>query len=163
MSDRHPRPDGDPHERFHAWLVSGASGDPARDAALHASVCPDCQREIGAFDALTEIAAGRAPLPPSRVRTVRSAWLRGARVAGAASGVAALAIVAGVGLGSALQLPQSPAAVASGSTVQDVLGGRSSPLLTDRPTPQASATAVMTPPPTTSPTASPTPSPSPAP
>jgi hypothetical protein len=56
----------DPHQRFVAWLLAGAQGDPTRDLALHASVCPDCIRGIAAQDALAIIDVGRAPLPISK-------------------------------------------------------------------------------------------------
>jgi hypothetical protein len=153
MSRRRTPRDGDAHDRFLAWLVSGASGNPPRDAALHASVCPDCALQLGAFDLLTEIDTRRAGLPPSRVGVVRNPWLRAARAAGGASGVAMVAVVAGVALGSALQV--TPTATGpSESTVQEVLGGRGTPVLSDSP-PAATAE------PTLSVTESPTPDPAP--
>ena len=56
----------DPHSRFQAWLLNGPRGDPARDLALHASVCPDCMRWVAAQDALSGIDLGRARMPPWR-------------------------------------------------------------------------------------------------
>ena len=61
----------DPHSRFLTWLLSGATGDPARDLALHASVCPECIRWVAAHDALTAIDVGRARLPPWRAARPR--------------------------------------------------------------------------------------------
>lgn len=145
MSRRRAVPDGDAHERFHGWLVSGANGEPPRDAALHASVCPDCAIEIGAFDLLNEIDTSRAPLPPSRIGATRGPWLRAARVAGGASGIAIVAVVAGIGLGSALQLTPSASGVPVESTVQEVLGGRGTPQPTDASESTATSTASSTP------------------
>ena len=56
----------DPHSRFQAWLLNGPRGDPARDLALHASVCPECMRWVAAQDALSGIDLGRARMPPWR-------------------------------------------------------------------------------------------------
>jgi len=56
----------DPHSRFQTWLLSGPRGDPARDLALHASLCPECMRWVAAHDALTGIDLGRARMPPWR-------------------------------------------------------------------------------------------------
>ena len=88
---------GDLHARFDAWLAEGALGDPPRDAAIHASVCPECLHKSSALDALRGIDLGLATLPPSRVSgpsvaTRRSvAWARGAAVAA----VVVLAVVTG--------------------------------------------------------------------
>src|SRR5438067_8067759 len=76
-NDRRPGPDEkrpmneDPHNRFLAWLLAGAYGDPPRDLALHASLCQDCIDWVGAHDALTRIDVGRAPLPPWRPTPIR--------------------------------------------------------------------------------------------
>jgi len=56
----------DPHSRFQTWLLNGPRGDPARDQALHASVCPECMRWVAAQDALSGIDLGRARMPPWR-------------------------------------------------------------------------------------------------
>jgi len=56
----------DPHSRFQAWLHNGPRGDPARDQALHASVCPECMRWVAAQDALSGIDLGRARMAPWR-------------------------------------------------------------------------------------------------
>ncbi len=55
----------DLHDRFDAWLRSGASGEPPRDAAIHASVCEECLRKVVALDSLAEVDLGAAPVPPS--------------------------------------------------------------------------------------------------
>jgi len=71
----------DPHSRFQTWLLSGPQGDPARDLALHASVCPECTRWVAAQDALTAIDLGRARMPPWRpTRPRTSTVLRVARL-----------------------------------------------------------------------------------
>jgi len=145
MSRRRALPDGDAHERFHTWLVNGANSEPPRDAALHASVCPECAVQIGAFDLLAEVETGRASLPPSRIGVARSPWLQAARLVGGASGVAIVAIVAGVGLGSALQLTPSAGDLPNESTVQEVLGGRGTPLANENLLPTVTPTAEITP------------------
>lgn len=55
----------DLHERFDAWLRTGAPEDPPRDAAIHASVCDECLRKVAALDSLATVDLGAAPLPPS--------------------------------------------------------------------------------------------------
>ena len=88
---------GDLHARFDAWLAEGALGDPPRDAAIHASVCPECLHKSAALDALQTIDLGRVAMPPSRVpgpsvATRRSVtWARGSAVAA----VVVLAVVTG--------------------------------------------------------------------
>jgi len=54
------------HDRFIEWLVGGASGEPPRDLAIHAALCPQCARWIAAHDALAAINPSRAALPTSR-------------------------------------------------------------------------------------------------
>ena len=60
----------DPHSRFQAWLLNGPRGDPARDLALHASVCPECMRWVAAQDALSGSDLGR-PRLSTAVRVAR--------------------------------------------------------------------------------------------
>ena len=56
----------DLHERFSAWLLHGAVGEPARDLALHGAFCPECRADMAALDLLPVVDTGRAPMPPSR-------------------------------------------------------------------------------------------------
>jgi hypothetical protein len=87
----------DLHARFDTWLAEGAPGEPPRDAAIHASVCPECLHHSAALDALAAIDLGLAVLPPSRVsgpaiaprRSV--AWARGS----IAAAVVVMAVVTG--------------------------------------------------------------------
>ncbi len=51
------------HDRFREWLAVGAEGDPPRDLAVHASVCPECQQSMAAFDRLDAIDPGKAAAP----------------------------------------------------------------------------------------------------
>lgn len=77
----------DPHGRFFAWLPDRAQGEPPRDLAVHAALCPTCMAWVAAHDALHRIDVGRAPLPPSHPTAIpRPAGLSGAgRVAAAAA------------------------------------------------------------------------------
>ena len=141
----------DLHQRFGRWLLAGASGEPPRDLALHASLCAECMRRIAAFDLLTTIDPGRAPLPPSRPwAPARPPLLRLARGAGALTGVALVAVVVGVGLGSVLELRSTQAgADASGSAqsdvpVQGVLGATGGPSTTESGSPSAAPTGEPT-------------------
>ena len=81
--------DGGAHERFRAWLDEGAVGEPARDLAIHAAVCPVCAGWVRAHDALTAIDTGLAPLPSSRpaAATVPGGLRRVGRYAAAAGGL----------------------------------------------------------------------------
>lgn len=90
----------DAHRRFPEWLASGAPGEPPRDAALHASVCPECLAKVAALDALTGVDPGRALLPASRAAlhpTRGSDLARVARFAGVSVGVVLAAGLVGVG------------------------------------------------------------------
>lgn len=115
------------HERFAEWLAQGAHGDPPRDAAVHAFVCPACQRQMAAIDALAEIDPGRATLPPSRpLATSRSrSSLPGLRLAAAASGMLVLTLVVSFGASRLLAAPD--VATSSETPMQAVLGGEGSP------------------------------------
>ncbi|HUH07344.1 MAG TPA: hypothetical protein VML96_06005, partial [Egibacteraceae bacterium] len=57
----------DLHERFRDWLLAGAPGEPARDAALHASACDRCLADVAALDALfaVNVAGAEVPLLPA--------------------------------------------------------------------------------------------------
>jgi len=83
----------DSHAQLEAWLVDGATGDPPRETAVHATFCESCTARLGAFDALALIdvaAAGSPPplVPPTRLRV----WMTRARVGTAVAGT----IVAGM-------------------------------------------------------------------
>ena len=78
----------DPHGRFFAWLPDRAQGEPPRDLAVHAALCPTCMAWVAAHDALHRIDVGRAPLPPSHPTAIpRPAGLSGAGRVAAAAGV----------------------------------------------------------------------------
>jgi hypothetical protein len=113
------------HERFGEWLALGAHGDPPRDAAVHAFVCPACQRQMAAFDALTTIDPSRATLPASRP----VAATRGARLPVWRGAAAAVVIVmaAGVSFGAFRMLASPVASDPSQTPVQAVLGGEGRP------------------------------------
>ena len=53
----------DPHRRFAEWLETNSDEDPPRDLAVHAAVCPGCQRQIAAIDMLTEVDTTLAGIP----------------------------------------------------------------------------------------------------
>ena len=125
----------DLHQRFEAWLLDGAGGDPPRDLAVHAALCPECAPKIAAFDALAAIdVAAAGPPPPLLPATVWESALVYLRMGGAAAG----AILAGV------------LVVFVGSQFLDL--GSAAPTMT--PTTSASATDTQTPEPTPTPTAS---------
>jgi hypothetical protein len=90
----------DLHERFIGWLLAGGEGDPPRDAAIHASVCAECERWIAAHDALMGVHPGRAPMPPSRgVPEARgSGWRTAGRLAAASGSLLVIGGVAAVGV-----------------------------------------------------------------
>jgi hypothetical protein len=134
----------DPHHRFDAWLLGGARGEPARDLALHASLCAACTARIGALDLLTAVDPGRAPLPPSLVgaRRPASALRRVGRYAVAFAGVtlaAALIGVAGWRLIDLRDLAEPVDANAGGTPGQAVLGGTGES--SRAPSPEASLAA----------------------
>lgn len=102
----------DLHERFVSWLLAGAAGDPPRDVAFHAALCPECGRWIAAHDALTGINPGRAPLPPSRglPEPAASAWPSAGRFAAATGALLVLGGAVAVGAARFMRdLPEGPA------------------------------------------------------
>lgn len=119
------------HARFAEWLAQGAHGDPPRDAAVHAFVCPACQRQMAALDTLAEIDPGRATLPPSRpfVASRARSPLPALRVAAAAAGMLVLTLVISFGASRMLAFRSTSGDVATSSEtpVQAVLGGEGSP------------------------------------
>ncbi|TMB55924.1 MAG: hypothetical protein E6J47_06075 [Chloroflexi bacterium] len=142
----------EPHARFSAWLASGAPGEPARDLALHASVCPECARAIAALDLLGQIDPGRAPMPSwDGVGDEPGGLLRAARFAAAAVGVMLVAVVVGIGASQLIIGGRASGEVAFGSQTpaQGVLGGAGTPA--DSATPAASSATDATPSPTSEP------------
>ncbi len=114
----------DVHERFTAWLLHGAAGEPARDLAVHATFCPECRAAMAALDLLSIIDTGRAPMPPSRgtLGPARRARLGLHRAAAAAT----MVIVAGGGWALAsgrVPVPLAAGPPASQAPAQEVLGG----------------------------------------
>jgi len=115
------------HERFRAWLDDGAIGEPARDLAIHAAVCPVCAAWVRAQDALATIDTGLAPLPSSRPEPAAApGGLRHARrYAAAAGGLVVTGGLVAFGVtqilsGSVTFFPQR---------AQEVLGATGSPAL----------------------------------
>ena len=148
------------HGRFQEWLRQGAEGEPPRDLAVHASVCPSCRQSIAALDALTAVDPGLAGMPASVAGAMAGGLVRPRRLAGAAAGVMFSAVIVGIGvsqfIGSGPQV-----AVASPTPNQVVLGGTGTP----QPTAEATSTpfGTLTPLSTLSPTLAPTPVPTPLP
>ena len=144
----------DPHARFTAWLMAGAHGEPPRDLALHASVCPDCGGAMAAFDLLSQIDPGRAKMPFwDGADEEPGGLIRAGRFAAAASGVMLVAVVAGIGVSQLIANTRGPGGVglSSGTPQQEVLGGRGTP----GPSPGSASPSAST----AIPSASPTPEP----
>jgi len=144
----------EPHARFLTWLATGARGEPARDLALHASVCPECTRAIAALDLLGRIDPGLAPMPSwNGVSDEPGGLLRAARFAAAAAGVMLVAVVVGIGASQLIMGARVSGEVAfgSGTPAEGLLGGAGTPAAS--PTPQGFSNGGD------SPTASPTPEP----
>lgn len=83
----------DLHERFREWLLAGAPGEPARDAALHASACDRCLADVGALDALfaVSVAGAEVPFLPAGMSLATST--PGVRALRALSGVTAVGLL----------------------------------------------------------------------
>jgi hypothetical protein len=160
----------DPHARFDDWLLAGARGEPARDLALHASLCATCAPRISAIDLLTAVDPGRAPMPRLLVgragpvtavrRAVRlAAAFAGVTVAGALIGLAGWRMIELQGLAERVD------ANARETPGQAVLGGTGESSQT--PSPEATVAApsssepAATPPSTQAPAASAPPAPQP--
>lgn len=145
----------DLHARFDAWLQDGAPDDPPRDAAIHASVCAECQRKVAALDGLLFIDLGLAPLPPSRTSVAPGGpWHWTVARSAAAAGVGVVALISGVLLAPTLV----PRAGADGTPQQQVLGATGTPLPTASPASTRSEGGSASATPTASPTATGTPS-----
>lgn len=155
------------HERFLAWLEAGADGEPARDLALHASVCIECARWVAAHDALATIDPGRAPLPSSRPAAIAlpAGPRRVARWAATVSLVVAIGLLA-VGVGEVLSggivlFPHTEGGVlaATGTPAPSAHGGGSLRSATTAPSTDPvspnPASSRVTPSPTPTPSAAP--------
>jgi hypothetical protein len=113
------------HERFRAWLDDGAIGDPARDLAIHAAVCPVCAGWIRAQDALAAIDTGLAPTPSSRPAT--ATLPRGIRHAGRYAAAAGGLVVTGGLVAFGVTQILSGSATFFPQRAQEVLGATGSP------------------------------------
>lgn len=93
----------DLHGRFREWLLAGAHGEPPRDAALHASACDRCLRDVAAMDALlaVDVAGAEVPLLPlGAPRPIRSSGLRALRALSGVTAVGLLVLAAMIGAGA---------------------------------------------------------------
>ena len=135
----------DPHDRFAAWLSQGATDEPARDVALHASGCAVCIRMAAGLDSLGAIDLAATPLPPVSAGLASRAD-RGLMVARMVTGLAAAALViVAMGVGTGLLRRPDPGAgpasiTPSGSITEGVLGGGPGGV-SDLPTPTPSASS----------------------
>lgn len=120
------------HRRFQEWLLTGAEGDPARDLALHASVCPSCQKSIAALDLLAIVDPGLAAMPAAATLAARGGMLRTQRLAGAAAGVIFSAVILGIGASQLISLSRRSVPIGLASQTP----GPS--LIVDTATPEAS-------------------------
>lgn len=119
----------DLHERFREWLLAGASGEPPRDAALHASACDRCLADVAALDALVavDVAGADAPILPAGVpRTAHPSGVRALRALTGVTAVALLAVAVFIGAGALRDDDLEPGA-ATGPTAspegEGILGG----------------------------------------
>ncbi|MEO8245690.1 MAG: hypothetical protein ABI622_01100 [Chloroflexota bacterium] len=131
---------GDLHARFGVWLADGALGAPPRDAAVHASACPECLGGIAAIDALAAIDLGTASLPASRGGATIARQRPGLRAAIAAAVVAIAALGTGVVGGPLLTGSRAPA-----TPQQQVLAGTGTPEETATPTADPSTRSTASP------------------
>lgn len=93
----------DLHDRFRAWLLDGARGEPARDAALHASACARCLADVAAFDALlaVDVSGADVPLlPVGTPRPIRTPAVQALRAISGVASVSVLVLAAMVGAGA---------------------------------------------------------------
>lgn len=143
------------HQRFREWLTAGAEGDPARDVAVHASVCTECRRSIAALDLLAMVNPGMARMPAEPTDRERGRLAMAGRLVGATAVLFSAAIL-GVGVSQLIGVshPNSPVAQASQSSEQNVLAATATP----RPSEGATPTAAQE---TLTPLGNPEPSPQP--
>ena len=159
----------DPHERFHLWLAAGAEGDPPRDLAVHASVCPGCRQSIAALDLLANVDPKRAAMPPAAAATERRGLLRAGRLTPAAAGIVLGAVILGIGASQLIAIAWTgtarSTATISPTPAQTVLGSEAT-AQPSKPSPTLTAqtlTPLTSPSPTPQPTPRPTARPSPRP
>lgn len=159
----------DPHERFHLWLTAGAEGDPPRDLAVHASVCPGCRQSIAALDLLANVDPKRAAMPPAAAATERRGLLRAGRLTPAAAGIVLGAVILGIGASQLIAIAWTgtarSTATISPTPAQTVLGSEAT-AQPSKPSPTLTAqtlTPLTSPSPTPQPTPRPTARPSPRP
>ena len=143
----------EPHGRFREWLAAGAEGDPPRDLAVHASVCAECSRWIGALDLLAVVDTGLADMPVEPMGRERGRLTMAVRLVGATAILFSAAIL-GVGVSQLIGVSHTngPVAQASSTPNQNVLGETATPQAsqptTASKTPQETLTPLGTPGPT---------------
>ena len=99
------------HQRFREWLLAGAPGEPPRDAALHASACDRCLRDVAAMDALrvVDVAGAELPLLPAGApRPMRSPGVRALRALSGVTAVGLLVLAAMIGAGALRENTSGP-------------------------------------------------------
>jgi len=137
------------HRRFQDWLTAGAEGAPARDLAVHASVCPTCRQSIAALDSLAIVDPGLARMPVVPVAAERGGLIRAGRLTSAAAGVMFSAVILGVGASQLIALTRNggegQVALASPTPNQGVLGGNGTPQPTSSSQPTTSPTLTSSP------------------
>ena len=129
----------DPHERFRDWLLAGAPGEPARDAALHASACDRCLADLGALDALlaVDVAGAEVPfLPAGAARPIRAPGVRALRALSGVTAVGLLVLAAMIGAGALRENAGGPGVAVNPTESPDGEG-----ILAGGPTFTAAATA----------------------
>ena len=140
----------EPHGRFREWLAAGAEGDPPRDLAVHASVCAECSRWIGALDLLAVVDTGLADMPVEPMGRERGRLTMAVRLVGATAILFSAAIL-GVGVSQLIGVSHTngPVAQASSTPNQNVLGETATPQAsqptTASKTPQETLTPLGTP------------------
>jgi hypothetical protein len=135
------------HQRFQDWLTAGAEGEPARDLAVHASVCTICQQSISALDQLAVVNTGLASMPGAPTGRERSRLVMAGRLLGATAVLFSAAIL-GVGVSQLIGVARPGGAVAQASPTpeQSVLAETATPQPTEAaPTPSATPGETLTP------------------
>lgn len=128
----------DPHRRFAEWLETNSDEDPPRDLAVHAAVCPGCQRQIAAIDMLTEVDTALAGIPQGRPLPASGSLMTAGRAGIVVAGVAALMAI-GIGSWRLIQASDLVLGPAVESPTQAVLGGTGAPEPTASASPSPSA------------------------
>ena len=153
----------DSHERFHDWLTGGADGEPARDTAVHASVCAGCRRSIDALDRLAMANTGLAGMPADPIGRERGGIAIAGRLVGATAVLFSAAIL-GVGVSQLIGVSPGggPVAHASPTPDQSVLAETATPgspgaLASQSASPGATLTPLGPPSPTHGPAVTPIP------